>query len=229
MDWERGPLDPPWHLILNHSWRCYSSSKQCAFPILISHSDEQPLPACLARCFGTAHSRHRHIPDTARKLTCRHLLSAGLLLAMSTNSSPAKKGGEEYGYHQAINTQSAPPPRLPSGSCSLHMRKQPNVMCARPRSPVTSTPRRKTERPLGLKCTKHSLDFNIILFAVTVNNNYQQNHPVQTRGTVRFCLPLMWVLPGCGAGGSEVMKRKLETIQAPFWCSNPVAEFFKGG
>lgn len=153
-----------------------------------------------------------HVSDTARTLTCRHLLSAGLLLVMSINSSPVKKGGEEYGYHRVINTHSTPPP-LPLGSWSLHTRKQPNVTWA---SPCNQDSPEEDGEATGAKVHQVFTSLNTILSAATVNNKYKQSHeghPVQTRLTVGFWLPLMWVLPGLGGKrgrewGDEEQTRK---------------------
>lgn len=65
-----------------------------------SHS-EQPLPR-YATAGGFRTSLHVPRPWPG-KLTCRHSLSAGPLLAASINSSPANKGDEEVGYHRVTN------------------------------------------------------------------------------------------------------------------------------
>lgn len=68
----------------------------------------------------------------------------------------------------------------------------------------------------GAKVHQVFTSLNTILSAATVNNKYKQSHeghPVQTRLTVGFWLPLMWVLPGLGGKrgqewGDEEQTRK---------------------
>lgn len=99
-------LGSHWHPIIKTSLRDAIPAPHSVLPrssrVILMNSHRPPNASVC--CIRTACSE-----TLLRTLTCHHLLSAGLLLVMSINSSPAKKGGEESGYHQVVNIQSALP------------------------------------------------------------------------------------------------------------------------
>lgn len=121
-------LGSHWHPIIKTSLRDAIPAPHSVLPrssrVILMNSHRPPNASVC--CIRTACSE-----TLLRTLTCHHLLSAGLLLVMSINSSPARREEKKVVTTKSL-TSNLLSPRLPLGNCSLHTREQPNGTWASP-------------------------------------------------------------------------------------------------